>query len=323
MANVRPDRAEKSSKWNGLERGQLILIAGLTIAVILVALVLLLNTVIYTENLASRGIDAGGMDALEYRLAVIGGVGELLDEENRQSGNFSEKEIRVEDGIEGIDEALAANRIRQGVLAEVNHSSVDTREGIFVAQNESQQFLSDENSSSWTLATDVAAVRQFAVEVDGATTLDASNATDGFRLNVTDGSDTWSLFVYTDEDSGNLTVATTENVDPPVCSVNASAINASSVTLDVTGATLAGSPCDDLQWGEGVGQPYTIEIENGSEIEGTYELTVAGEPGDLDGAGESPFYQEAVYSATMEITYQTSDLHFVTNVRIAPGEPRD
>ncbi|MCL7418278.1 MAG: hypothetical protein M8354_10625, partial [Halalkalicoccus sp.] len=64
------------------DRGQLILVTGVTIAVILVALVVLLNTVIYTENLATRGIDSGADDALEYRATVVGSVGELIEYEN-------------------------------------------------------------------------------------------------------------------------------------------------------------------------------------------------------------------------------------------------
>lgn len=36
------------------DRGQLMLATGLTIAAVLVALIVLLNTVIYTENLATR-----------------------------------------------------------------------------------------------------------------------------------------------------------------------------------------------------------------------------------------------------------------------------
>ncbi|MFC7080626.1 DUF7261 family protein [Halorussus caseinilyticus] len=60
MADVRfdprPPAGDRGRSGDGgRDRGQLILVTGLAIAVMLVALVLLLNTVIYTQNLATRG----------------------------------------------------------------------------------------------------------------------------------------------------------------------------------------------------------------------------------------------------------------------------
>jgi len=78
------------------DRGQLIILTGLIVAVTMVAMVLLLNTAIYTENLASRGADQSGREAVEYRATVVDGVGELIDEENgREHGSYSDVRTKV------------------------------------------------------------------------------------------------------------------------------------------------------------------------------------------------------------------------------------
>lgn len=319
MADVESDRDGVSRYSRLTDRGQLILIAGLTIAVILVALVLLLNTVIYTENLATRGIDAGGMDAIEYRMVVVGGVGELLDEENKQSGDFAQKESRILDGINATDDALARNTIRRGVLAEINRSSIELYEGIHVVQNESSEFVSNEGNSSWNVSENVYNVRQFWLNIGHVSTFNESEMENGFHVRVANETDSWELYVYNDSATGNITVASTEGGGTEIrCS-----FDIGSAALHVTGATVNGMPCDELRWANAVVSPYSVEFVNGDEIEGQYSLTVDGEPGSLNESGQSPYYHEAVYSATAEIMYQTSEIRFVTEVRIAPGEADD
>src|SRR6056297_2455049 len=63
-------------------RGQMLLVAALGLAVAFVALALVLNAVVFTENLATRNPDPAD-DALAYEGAVTEGVGGLLAETNR------------------------------------------------------------------------------------------------------------------------------------------------------------------------------------------------------------------------------------------------
>lgn len=64
------------------DRGQLILITGLVIAVVLVGTVMILNTAIYTENLATRDTGDDTSEAIEFRNVVIDGTREILGNEN-------------------------------------------------------------------------------------------------------------------------------------------------------------------------------------------------------------------------------------------------
>ncbi|MFC6793888.1 hypothetical protein ACFQFH_05440 [Halobaculum halobium] len=58
------------------------LVAGFALAVVLVALVLLANTAIFTENLATRDNGVGEREVLGYRASVVDGAGGIIDREN-------------------------------------------------------------------------------------------------------------------------------------------------------------------------------------------------------------------------------------------------
>ena len=67
-----PNRGDRNRDClRDADRGQLLLVAGLVMAVSLVALVVLLNASIYSENLATRGIEAADGDSLEVRAAAV------------------------------------------------------------------------------------------------------------------------------------------------------------------------------------------------------------------------------------------------------------
>ena len=68
MANLRDD-----------DRGQIILVAAFAIAVIFVSLALIVNSAIFTENLASRGETAGSDGALSMRAMVETNVGDSME----------------------------------------------------------------------------------------------------------------------------------------------------------------------------------------------------------------------------------------------------
>lgn len=67
------------------DRGQLILITGLVIAVVLVSTVLILNTAIYTENLATRSTGDDTSEAIEFQNVVIDGSTEILQNETNST----------------------------------------------------------------------------------------------------------------------------------------------------------------------------------------------------------------------------------------------
>lgn len=321
--------ADVNARGTTRDRGQLILLTGLIVAVTLVAMVLLLNTAIYTENLASRGGDQSPREAIEYRAAVVDGVGGLIDEENGQEhGSFSTVETNVEDGIDTIDNFTARNYAYGGTIVRINQSSSMTvAEGKLVRQtNSSRRFRNASGAlDDWELATGVEddEIRNFEVTVN-RTSLEP-NADDALNVRLEDsGSTTWQAFFYEDG-SNNVTVATSIGGGPrtDVCTVDAS-----NATIDLTRGEIEGEPCPGLNWSEGLTGDYTVEYENGENATGTYNVTIA-DPGGAtidpdnvdDGSPTSVYHVPAVYGVSFEISYESPTLRYRSEVRVAPGEP--
>lgn len=310
----------------GRDRGQLILVTGLLVAVAIIGLVMLLNTAIYTENLASRGADQSGREATEYRATVIDGVGGLIDAENdRQHASQAAVEENVTDGIGTIDNYTARNYATGGTAVEIDESTVTAHDGRLIRQNASGPFESSGGGSDWTLATDVENARGFVVTVDRSglneTNETAASSSGAFRVLV-DGGSTWNAYVYRNESTSNVTLASGAGG-----SVNEHcSIDANEVTVDLSKGTVDGEPCLDFEWAEGISAPYDVRIQYGNNATGTYNITVNATgsstyPGLNNGPPTSPYHVPAVYSAEFSIRYESPTLTYRTQVRVAPGEP--
>ncbi|UPV73593.1 hypothetical protein M0R89_13725 [Halorussus limi] len=314
------------------DRGQLILVTGLAIAVMLVALVLLLNTVIYTQNLATRGAEVEDDAAVSFRQEAIAGVGEVVDAENRAEYDTRAKvEANVTEGVERYDGLASRYRAERSTIADVNESSLAYTDGRILRQtNASRNFTSAGESSSWTLVEDAGAgggpgVRGFALTVARENLSDAKSS--AFTVTADGSSDDWEARIY--DDGGAITVAVkngSESNADPVCSVTKS-----EATVDLTSGTVGGVRCPALVWAKGVAAPYDVTFDNAADATGTYGVTVNTSAAGTDvqtanfagpGATSSPRWAPAVYAAQFEIHFETPNVEFHTTVRSAPGEPR-
>lgn len=313
----------------GRDRGQLILVTGLLVAVAIIGLVMLLNTAIYTENLASRGADQSGREAIEYRAVVIESVGGLIEDENdREHASQLAVEGNVTGGIETIDDYTARNYATGGTVVRINGSTVSIGDGALVRQtDQTRQFRNATSSTDWRLADDVDGTRNFTMRVDDSnlTTTTATNAlSDGaFTVRVADGSDEWRAFVY--DDGGKITVA--KKVDT-AGAVEVCSVADSEARIDLTSGTIQGEPCPGLVWAEGVSPGYDVSFADGENVSGSYDLTVnTSGSGTVDttnvstGPSNDPYFVPAVYSASFDVGYMSPTLTYRTHVRVAPGEP--
>jgi len=314
-------------------RGQLLLVTALSIAVVLVALVLLVNSAIYAENLATRNTDIGESDALAYRSGVIEGAGGTVDRENRaEYADRAALEENVTAGVERLDALLARTHLDHGVDANVDRSSVAYVDGRLVRQTDPSRNFTDETGlvANWTVAYDTNGTRRYAATVDrdALVQTDETDLSGAFRLVIVDNStgEEWRVFLYEDDDTGNLTVAVrnaTESSPTVACSVDRS-----TATVNFTNESLSGRDCPALEWAEGVGERYDIAYRNGDNAVGTYNLTVRTEDAgalntlDLNAlGGGSPYHVPAVYAATMSVSYESPTLSYRDSIRVARGEP--
>ena len=346
------DRPQRLGDTTDTDRAQLILITGLTLAVLLVAVVLLLNTVIYTENLATRGVDAGGTDAAEFRASTGADVGEMIDRANRDEGATVEFVIGV---VETYRDQVRDHRLQDGTVVDVVPDEGSAVTGWYVAQDrlgndtdpEYRTFTADDEAgtdgANWTLATNVTATRGYGltIDADSVSELDAAaNETfeeDAYTLQVTgtDGS-SWSLYVYRTDSDSNVTVTVAgESVESRTVEPVTDDAGINVVQVDITDGTVNGAGWSALRWAEGVedgSTAYAIAYEHGDRIAGTYELTIK-EAGTTDVIGSddrygtdpsntsaSPYALDAVYGMEVTVRQHTPTLRFEDRLWVAPGE---
>ena len=334
MADVRAPAAGRGRRGPGRttgrrrqggrdERGQLILVTALSLAILFVSLALILNTAIYTENLATRSSDiGGGTDAVRYHDAARDGVGGLITYGNYHNNSSHETlATNLSTGVEAFGDESALQFAASTRAVEVDLAS--TTNGTRVAQtNASRNFTDVSGTADWVVVSGATRTRDVRLHVyrDELVSLFA----DGFRLAVTDGGDEWNLTVHRPALGADIRVEVRGPTGSGSCTVAAS-----DAWINVSEETVGGEDCPILgTFADGVPMPYNIVFWNGDDIRGTYTLVVdepslADAPGPAlasDGSGQ-PFATHAVYSATVEVTYQTPRLYYRTTVRVAPGEP--
>ncbi|MFO7834251.1 MAG: hypothetical protein R6V31_09420, partial [Halohasta sp.] len=179
------------------ERGQLLLITALALAVILLTVALLLNAAVYTENVATRETAADSRDAIAFRGEAVDGVADLIETENRGGGDTA----AVAAGINAMGPLVDRQQARAGVVANISFNG--TTEGKRVSDNL-------DNSGDWTVVDGLGDARNFTVRVDPGELPDSpSNVEDnafGVRfVNKSEG----NVTQYLHNESGDLVVEQT------------------------------------------------------------------------------------------------------------------
>lgn len=316
------------------DRAQLLLITGLALAVILVALVLLLNTVIYTENLATRGVDTGGTEAAELRSGTAADLETLFA---RTDWSTHDPDA-FEADLAAYAAATREHRLRDGTVTRIGTETTDgshvTQENIreFDPSNDHLENTTAESGDEWTLVEDATRTRSY-VLADVSVTESIANESvineEAFRVTVASADEEWTLYVY-------------ELDDGPVVRVNGATRELDDGgRIDLTAGTVDGDPWDALVWASGVEDPsaerssrtdYEITYANGDTVEGTYEFVVDTQTGVStaspneplhDEPHESPYAVDAVYSVDATIGLQRPELRYEDRVRVAPGERDD
>ncbi|WP_049980475.1 DUF7261 family protein [Halolamina rubra] len=305
------------------DRGQLLLVGALTLAVMLVALAVLLNAAIYTGNVATRDAGTGAGEAIEYEgeartmaQASIDGVDGDSYAEIR--GNFT-------DSVDGWDDLVHTHSAAS--LAATNVTTADMTNGSRIGQDTDRNFTDDNGNSTWTVAEDSHA-RAFRLNVTQGDL--ASGASDAFQVTFNDSTDEWGVYVHTNSDD-NVSVTVENETDTEVGSCTVDPGDDDRAVIDITDGTVAGQDCPELRFFENLSGTYTVgyvdTLDGGEQVNGTYSLVVDQPEGSLvTGADEdagAPAVSPALYSANLSVTYRSSDLLYKSEIRVAPGEAGD
>jgi len=317
-----PDGPDTSGETRASrDRAQIILVTAFSLAVAFVALSVVINGAIFTQNLATRGDTAGGGDALQQRQQAEQMVGNLLEEENAGS---SPDALALEEAVRDLSNASSYQQSVAGRA--VDYVYVDETAGKRVFQATAGDFTNTSGTGNWTVAESVDNARQFDIYVSDTDELDDPDD-DPFTVNLTDtlSDDTWRLALAEESSTLNLTVTYTDGPDSFSTTCTAPEPSSEDLTINVTAGLFAGEPCDALVFArnvsggtDGLGT-YDIQFDNSGDIRGTYSITVD----TTSDIGDVPGQKSVLYSTTVEYTYRTANLVYETDIRVAPGEPDD
>ncbi|MHC3378225.1 DUF7261 family protein [Haloarcula sp. H-GB5] len=322
---------------NDDEGGQIILIAALALAVTFIGLALVVNSAIYTQNLASRGEVAGSNDALEMRAMVESNVGQGITAANRYNhSNQTTLKTGTRESIRTVSTQTERQRVTSGTLVNVTLADSPTY-GTRIAQNDTSVFNSSEAtpSTDWTVGERIKrpsdgtnATRRFVIN---ATELPSSGSKFVVTANGTGSNSKWKMRIWGSVGpSGTVNVSVERPAGTPSTQACGVSIEEPYAHIDVTGGTVQGEPCLALQGGDfdgrfahGVGDEYNITYKRGDQIKGNYSMVVRGSrpANPLDTAPKSPLSTIAIYNATVRYRYDTSNLRYEAKIRVAPGEP--
>ena len=347
MAHLTPLQAADGGgrdDGDGGDRGQLLLVAVLVLAASFIVLALVINSAIFTENLATRADVAGSEEALEYRAEVIDGVGTVIADANEDPDIETASELRdhlnasvgTVSRLAGLEQALRGGVTDFEVPDKVQNVTVGDR----IAQdNGTRNLTANDSSPDWTPADNVNRTRNLAFEFTRVETTLSLPDTDSFRVTLDDGSGEWTVSFRDEVDpdvSSDETGIVVRRPDGTEAKCVRNGPNATrNLTVDVMAGTANGEPCHALRrlsdgtqmrFGTNIGTPYDISFENGDNADGRYSMVIEGgapaSSGELasDQNPDYPYATPGIYDVTLSYTYQTHAVTYETDVRVAPGE---
>ncbi|WP_435115482.1 DUF7261 family protein [Halolamina sp. C58] len=310
------------------DRGQLMLVGALVLAVIFVTLAVLLNAAIYTGNVATRDAGPGAGEAIEYEneatamaRTTIGGI------DGGGSATYAELRDNFTDTVGEWSRSAGTHAVVS--LADASLELRDTVRGTRIAQSTDRNFTSDSNAENWTVANDSRA-RAFRLNVtqDSLASTDTPVANDSFRVTFNDSTDEWAAYLH-QGGSDNVSVS----VEAPDGSVDSCTVAPGAddrAVIDLTGGTIDGEDCPELRFFGNLSGEYTISYvdalddDGNAQVVGTYAVVVDRPLDHLetgaDVAGE-PTATRTLYSAELRVAYRTSNVYYQSDFRVAPGEP--
>lgn len=284
------------------DRAQIIVITALVIAVIFVALALVVNSAIYTENLSTRDSGSETQHILEERATNDLSVTRAIDESNDAYPTATDVEpIRTElaEISESQFDSLRLESSRFGRILNVEITA--TTEGSHMRQvDESRNFTAggiNHGEANWWLANGTTEAGTFRLHVQEDSLLDVTGSAasdmlddtddvllggllfnEGFHVEVTtDAGDTWRVYIFQgiDEDGdknvyvytqqpGETILTTEQTLNALLDGSCEAAFDGGAATIDIRDAEIGGQPCEELEFYDDqiVGTDHNISYRN-------------------------------------------------------------
>lgn len=297
------------------DRGQLMLVGAVVMAASLLALVVVLNSTIYTQN-TNPGSSLGEMNEVERQLEVVRtDVDRLTDRLGQRDGYVDIHELNATLTVYGDRKAEQIVDRRPAYLdVTLNESASDLEREVLRQSNRSRAVLSRSNQSDWTL-------------VENAT----FNESTPFELVIEPRSPTPTTFIAEGEDGGdwrlNVSQGPSKTVSVEVTYDNGTTVSESvsgnATRVNVTGGAINGT--QRFAFAPGLDAPYDLRVENGHRSDGAYHVLVD-EASDVDtgnfhtdpGDGQ-PYVSRELSTAVVDVEYASDKVSAESQITVRIG----
>ncbi|WP_049987928.1 DUF7261 family protein [Halobellus rufus] len=316
------------SRWSGGpngddgDRAQLLLVGALALAVLFVALALLLNTAIYTGNLATRDAGVDATPVVEYvSESREAGVDAIRSVNDRNNSDPDELRSALGSTLSRWDEQASHHRAVGGDVVGVEVAGVTN--GTRIQQDDaSRNFTNETGGEDWTVAADadLSGVRslRFAVEESSLADDPTIGTDEVFTVEVDSDAGATTLYVY--DTSGNPEIRVDDGGDTETCRSD----TGGTFAIDVANESVGGASCPALSNLTDVGDDVAVDFRDSHRAEGTYSVVVDEPQSDLstlgidDVDGGTPYWTHALYGARFDATYRTEDVDYASTVEVVP-----
>jgi hypothetical protein len=294
------------------DRGQLMLVGAVVIAASLLALAVVLNSTIYTQN-TNPGNTLGEMREVEEQLSVIQtDVARITDRLAERDRYVDIYELNATLTVYSDRKAeQIVNRHPAYLDVALNESASDFGREVLRQNNRSREIVSQTTGRDWTL-------------VGNAT----FNESTPFEMTIEPQRSTPTTFIAEGDDGGrwylNVSQGPSDNVTVDITYDNGSAISESisgNVTrLNVTGGSINGT--QRFAFAPGLEAPYVFRVKNGHRSTGTYTIVVdeasniyAGNfhTGPADG---QPYVSQEITKAVIDVVYMSDKISTESEIRV-------
>jgi hypothetical protein len=304
-------------------RGQILLVTGFALAVVFVGLALVFNSVIYTENLATRSESTTTSDPVIHKQSLEAGTERIIEYVNEynatNASGYDPVAKNVTWAFENMTAVMIDQQLEDGQV--VDDSIRDFENGTLVQQtNASRNFTSATNATNWTpingSANGVRGMEFNVTEIHSGT---------AFNVTAEDGDgDEWEMKVRSGDAIQVETPSGTTTECGPPSGATPFRINVSAGTVaDGSGGT---ESCSELSF-EGLGTVEAVEFNHSDNANGSYSFIVNKTRSNVDTSGVDygpnsrfPRIDPAIWGVTVEVDYESDVLEYVTDFRVVPGE---
>lgn len=311
------------------DRGQLLLVAAIGLAILLTALAMTLNTAVFADVNASKAADSLNekQDAIEYQESVHRAVAGMLTSDAGETMTPDE----LATNIETWNQLISPEYARDGVATDALLVGTTTENRI--VQNETRVYEDYSGETDWTLASNASDVEAYEMEVQADqlnSTADCASSGDCFAL-VVEGDDggEWSMYVFSSpgNETVEIDVERADGNNGGECTADASSTHVNVTSGEFTEEDGTICQFDSFLEDGSLEAPYTIRYENADSITGMYNLSVTGDV--VDGTVEndlrydttdSPRIEPVVVDATVSVRYHSPDLTYETEIRVVPSD---